>query len=508
MYIKGNTKKDVSDFYSKDTKSADIIIKNQSVRVRFAPAPTGTMHLGNIRTALMNFLFAHQQNGFFLVRIEDTDQARELDPSAQGILKDLDWLQLSYDEGPEIGGPYAPYFQSKRTEIYQKHLDELKEKKQIYRCFCSETELEQKKARQVALKLPPRYDRTCARLSEQEITKRLELRDPYLWRILLIHESISIQDLSRGTIQFDLKNFSDFALTRQDGSFTFMFANFVDDMVMKITHVFRGEDHLSNTAGQAALYQAFKAPLPIFWHMPILTNLEGKKLSKRDFAFSVKDLKEEGYLPEAVLNYLAILGGSYAQEIMNSSELIEQINFKDPHTAGQIKYDVEKLNWINKHWIMKLDIHRLVELSIPYLETAYPEVVNVPQEKLHQIINLVKPDLYRLSQLVTALKFYFIPPTLLKTDFEACLDEEIIPLVYQLIAPISKEHLSKDYFIEGIKKEALAHKIPTKQLFWFLRLALMGTTHGPSIPDLIRILGPQSSFDRISYALTLLKKSI
>src|SRR5579863_4599044 len=259
----------------------------QKVRVRFAPSPTGMMHLGNVRAALINFLFAHQKKGTFVLRIEDTDAQRMLDPEAKKIIEDLAWLGLTYDEGPHVGGPYAPYFQSERMNLYQEKLHLLKEKNLIYRCFCSEEELAKRRDRQQALKLPPRYDRTCLALSEKEINHLLDNNTLFIWRFKLDHQrSVTITDLAHGETTFKLSNFSDFAITRQDGSFTFIFANFVDDLLMKITHIFRGEDHLSNTANQAALFAAAGAPLPIYWHLPILCNLEGKKLSKRDFGFS------------------------------------------------------------------------------------------------------------------------------------------------------------------------------------------------------------------------------
>src|SRR5581483_5841986 len=240
------------------------------VRVRFAPSPTGMMHLGNVRTALINFLFAHQKNGTFILRIEDTDAQRMLDPNAQQILADLEWLGLHYDEGPLTQGPYAPYFQSQRSSVYEETRALFESKNLIYRCFCTEQELAKKRDRQIALKLPPRYDRTCAHLSADQIKENIDANMPFIWRFKLNHErSITITDLAHGTITFDLSHFSDFPISRQDGSFTFMFANFVDDYLMKITHIFRGEDHLSNTANQAAMFDALNIPLPIYWHMPI-----------------------------------------------------------------------------------------------------------------------------------------------------------------------------------------------------------------------------------------------
>ena len=325
---------------------------NSIVRVRFAPAPTGMMHLGNIRSALINALYAKRYNGTFVLRIEDTDTDRNYDPNAVEITCDLEWLGLTFNEGPGKGGPHAPYFQSQRTALYQEKLQLLINSGHVYRCFCSEEELEQRRERQRALKLPPRYDRTCLGLDAATIEKYLAENIPFIWRFKLDHDqSITITDLAHKEVTFELKHFSDFPLTRQDGSVTFMFANCVDDIDMEITHVFRGEEHLSNTAGQAALYGAFQKPLPTYWHLPLLCNANGKKLSKRDFGFSLRDLKNEGFTPEAILNYLAIIGGSYQEEIMSFDELANTIDLAHPAKTGSITYDVEKFRWVNRKWI-------------------------------------------------------------------------------------------------------------------------------------------------------------
>lgn len=358
---------------------------NKPIRLRFAPSPTGMMHLGNIRTALMNALFACKNNGSFVLRIEDTDAARNFDPGALNIIQDLTWLGLTYDEGPGKGGPYAPYFQSERAPLYQKSLDQLIAKNAVYRCFCSPEELDKQRTRQIALKKPPRYDRTCLQLSADAINKKLDQKIPFIWRYLLDHtQQISINDLAHGPINFDLKNFSDFPLTRGDGSFTFIFANFVDDMLMNMTHVIRGEDHLTNTACQAVLFHAFNATIPTFWHLPILCNVEGKKLSKRDFGFSLRDLKNNGFLPEAIINYLAIIGGgSFANEVMSFDQLAQAIDFDHINATGQVKFDPEKLRWMNNKWIARISAQELYDRCLPYLTQAYPNLHNIDTEQLN-----------------------------------------------------------------------------------------------------------------------------
>jgi glutamyl-tRNA synthetase len=467
---------------------------NTPIRVRFAPSPTGLMHLGNVRTALMNYLFAQQKKGIFIIRIEDTDSQRNYDPRATKIIADLTWLGLDYQEGPIKGGPYAPYFQSERTGIYQEYIKKLEDKKLVYRCFCTPEELEKRRQRQLALKLPPRYDRTCLKLSPAEIAQLLTEKKPYILRVQLDQSgSITIHDLAHGTITFEFKNFSDFPITRADGSVTFIFANFVDDLVMKITHVIRGEDHLTNTANQAALYEIFHAPIPTFWHLPILCNAEGKKLSKRDFGFSLTDLMDAGYVHEAIDNYLAIIGGGvFEQEIMNLDELAQKLNFDHIHSTGHVRYDVEKLRWLNHKWIAKLAPQDLMERCLPFLLKSYPQAEKLSRDTLTTLIQAVKTDLQTLADISTALSFIFQAPS---------IDTSILTPEHSAIAIIIKNHLDQiakaEEFVATLKQEAKKQNIPLSQLFWFLRMALIGKEHGPAIHELIAMLGAHEAQARI-----------
>lgn len=476
------------------------------IRVRFAPAPTGMMHLGNIRAALMNYLFAKQKNGTFVLRIEDTDQERNFDPQAIKITEDLTWLNLMFDEGPGLGGPYAPYFQSQRNHIYEEKALELQEKNCIYRCFCTPEELEVKRERQRMLKLPPRYDRTCLHRSDAEVQKLLADNTPFIWRFKLDHDAaLTITDLAHGNIKFEMKNFSDFPLTRQDGSFTFVFANFVDDLTMKMTHVFRGEDHLTNTAVQAALYKAFDAPLPIFFHMPILCNINGQKLSKRDFGFSLRDLQKEGFTHEAVVNYLGIIGGSFEQEVMSLDQLAHAINFDNMQTTGHIKYDVEKLRWINHKWIERYSPSQLTSACRSFLEKAYDDAQSLDDETLSQLLQTIKTDLMTLTDCVAALQFYFETPMLEKVDIEAVIDSAHIEGLKNIVQDNLKLIADHNLFVNSLKKAAQENKIPLKELFWFVRLALTGKTNGPAIHDLLSMLGSENSKERLQTALDLVK---
>jgi glutamyl-tRNA synthetase len=473
-------------------------------RVRFAPAPTGMMHLGNVRTALMNYLFAQQKDGCFILRIEDTDASRNFDPEAREIIADLTWLGLLYNEGPIIGGPYAPYFQSQRNAIYQENLEILKRTGAIYPCFCTTEELEKKRVRQQALKQPPRYDRTCLYISADERAEKLKTL-PHLWRIELNHESsVTINDLSHGSITFDLKNFSDFPLTRMDGTFTFMFANFVDDMTMHMTHVFRGDDHLTNTAGQAELYRVFGKTLPTFWHMPILCNIEGKKLSKRDFGFSLRDLQKSGYLPEAICNYLAILGGSYEKEILSLEELVTTIQFDHLHSASHIKYDVEKLNWVNRQWIARLDAVTLVHRIKPRLEEAFgSSVQSLNDVTLHTLLEAVKSELTTLHDAVEQLRFVFEKPQLTKESFESCGTPEVLATVSDIVTSHLSLASDHDQFMNVLKKEFKDRGLSMKALFHYIRICLTGSPEGQSIKTIMEMLGTEETIERLKAGCAL-----
>ncbi len=470
-------------------------MSNKNYRLRFAPAPTGMMHLGNVRTALMNFLFAKQNNAAFVLRVEDTDPSRNFDPQAKQIMADLAWLGITFDEGP--------FFQSQRTETYKEKLEQLIKSNHVYRCFCSEDELNKKRVRQRALRTAPRYDRACAKLSDGEIKKRLENNDSFIWRLKLDHDkTITISDLARDNIVFECKNFSDFPLTRSDGTFTFMFANCIDDITMNITHVFRGEDHLSNTAGQAALFEIFNQPLPTFWHMPILCNIDGKKLSKRDFGFSLVDLKKEGYLPEALVNYLAMTGTSFSHKLKTLEQLTGEYNFTNIHGSGQIKYDPQQLILLNKKWIQHLDNDDLATRCSSYLKEEI-EKANLSQERLAHLLSFAKSEMSRLADCKKALAPIINIPNISAELFI----EHVSADTLAIIIPIIKAHMNTldnpNAFVKAIKHAAYESDIKLRQLFYFLRLALMGNVQGYGIFELISMLGKQESTERLNRAIAL-----
>ena len=474
-------------------------MKKSHVRVRFAPSPTGFMHLGNVRVAIINYLFSRQNEGSFIIRVEDTDPKRNVDPEAKHILTDLAWLGLDYDEGPVKGGSYAPYFQSKRLATYQAALSTLQQKHLVYPCFCTSKELEARRERQLAMKQPPRYDRTCMKLSEADIKQKFGKDVPYIWRFKLDHDkTVSFYDLAHKTKHFELKHFSDVPLTRQDGSFTFLFANFMDDVAMKITHVFRGEDHLTNTAAQVALYEAFEEEVPVFYHLPILCNLDGKKLSKRDFGFSLNDLKQEGYLPEALMNYLGIIGHSVEKEIMSREELVDSYDFEHLSTTGQIKYDVEKLRWVNHQWIMNYDLEKLTELCRPFIMEDNPTLGALSLDELKALIAPLQPELITLKQSAQALAFitkeFKIDPVLLDRYQFSTYKSSLKECLPQLLAA------PEDAF-NILKKLCSDNNYPMKNVLTLIRIGLTGKSQGLGIKDIFGMLSSQEIKKRLTKLL-------
>jgi glutamyl-tRNA synthetase len=467
---------------------------NKKVRVRFAPSPTGFLHLGNIRAALLNFLFARQRNGVFVLRIEDTDQARNVDEAGLKIIEDLKWLNLSFDEGP--------YLQSDRINLYQQHLDDLIAQQKVYRCFCSKEILEQKRKAQLESGQPPRYDRTCLHLSDDEVAKNLAGKKPFIWRFKVNHDQvITVRSMARKELKFDMKNFSDFALTRADGSFTFLFANFVDDWLMEITHVIRGEDHLSNTAMQGALFDALAVECPTFWHLPILCNAEGKKLSKRDFGFALDDLKTEGFLAEAICNYLAIIGGTFKDEIQSLDELIHNFDFDNLHSTGAIKYDVEKLYWINHKWIERCDIKMLVPQIVPFLHREIHASKEVPEERLIYLIEKVKSDCKTLKDFVGALRFCFEKPEIDIEEIDKYVGKDKANEIAALIDHVIEFAPQRDLFLETLKREGKEAGLKPKEFMGVVRYLLTGNFHGLGLHEVLDMLDDKQIMQRIGLVI-------
>ncbi|MFB3906720.1 MAG: glutamate--tRNA ligase [Acidobacteriota bacterium] len=343
-----------------------------SVRVRFAPSPTGHLHVGNVRTALYNWLFARQQSGAFILRIEDTDLDRSERRYEEQLMEDLKWLGLAWDEGVDVGGDHGPYRQTDRFDLYARYAEQLLSSGKAYYCFCSVEELERDRQAQLAAGLPPHYKGTCRAIPPEEARRRREAGEEAALRLRIRDGVVRFDDLVFGPLQVDCEEIGDFILLRSDGSAQYNFACVVDDACMEITDVIRGEGHISNTYRQILLYEALSLPLPRFAHLSTILGKDGAKLSKRHGATSIDEFRRQGYLPEAMINYLTLLGWAPeqdSQEILTPDQLVRQFRLERVNRSPAV-FDPDKLNWINRNHLKKTDRRRLAELALPYLREA------------------------------------------------------------------------------------------------------------------------------------------
>lgn len=343
---------------------------DKEVRVRFAPSPTGYLHIGGARTALFNWLFARSQGGKLVLRIEDTDQDRLKEDSVSQIITSLKWLGLSWDEGPEVGGPVGPYFQSERFDIYRKYCQQLIDEGKAYYCFCSAEDLAEQREKQRALKQPFHYARTCRDIPPEEAKKRVENGESYSVRIKVpLEGTIGFHDMIHGDIQFDVNQYDDFVIMKSSGIPTYNFAVVVDDHLMGMTHVLRAEEHVSNTPKQLFIYQALGWEAPQFGHMPMILAPDRSKLSKRHGATSVEEFRSQGYLPEAIINYLTLLGWAPGndEEIFSLEDTVKVFDFSKMSQKAAV-YDVKKLTWMNGQYLSSLPLDRIVEAAIPFFK--------------------------------------------------------------------------------------------------------------------------------------------
>jgi nondiscriminating glutamyl-tRNA synthetase len=371
---------------------------NNKIRLRFAPSPTGFLHIGSLRTVLFSYLIAKKLNGKFILRIEDTDQKREVEGTIKGLIKILNWVGIKFDEGPILIsqkkikdiqnskfkiqnylGEYGPYIQSERLDIYKKYLEELLKTKKAYHCFCTPERLQKKREEQQSKKLPSRYDKKCRDLSEEEIGQKIKAGEKFVIRQKIpLQGEVIVYDELRGEIKFKAKDLEDHVLIKSNGIPTYQFANVVDDHLMEISHVTRADEWISSFPKNVLLYQSFGWKIPKFIHFPVVLNKEGGKLSKRQGDVSVEDFKEKGYLPEALINFCALMGWhlkkskiknqnvNLEEEIFSMEELIKLFEIKDMRTSPSI-FDIEKLNWMNGYYIRKMDLNKLTEMCVPYL---------------------------------------------------------------------------------------------------------------------------------------------
>jgi nondiscriminating glutamyl-tRNA synthetase len=468
------------------------------IRVRFAPSPTGYVHVGNARTALFNWLFARHHGGSFVLRIEDTDIERSKEAYEQQLLEDLRWFGLDWDEGPDMGGPFGPYRQSERGELYFRYAAQLLDQGHAYYCFCSAEQLEAE--RQAARKAgrQPRYSGRCRKLLPEEAARRQAAGEPAALRLKILESVFSWNDLVHGPTSFSSEVIGDPILVRSDGHPAYNYAVVIDDHLMEITHVIRGDDHISNTPRQLALYRAFEWPPPEFAHLSTILGADRSPLSKRHGATSLQSFHELGILPEALQNYLALLGWSSADgmtEILSTQELVGQFSL-DRITRSAAIFDPEKLNWLNRHYLKLSSHRRLAELCVPYL--AAKQYISEPVEEpvlawLERVVDAVLKNLDYLSQIAAEVRlvFEYEASTIASGEATRHVLEDAGPReVLKAFIPKVLDESTLDY--ERFRKIAKAVQQETgkkgRELFHPIRVAVTGAVSGPELEKLIPIL--------------------
>ncbi len=482
---------------------------NKQVRTRFAPSPTGSPHVGNIRSALFAWLFARHHGGSFIVRIEDTDVARRVEGAVADILNSLRWLGMDWDEGPDVGGKYGPYFQSERLELYHEAAERLVEQGNAYYCYCSPERLEEMRKEQTRLKQPPGYDRRCRDLSREERAKKeAEGITPVVRFKTPLEGRTGFNDLIWGDVVFDNNTIDDFVLLKSDGYPTYHLANIVDDHLMEISHVIRAEEWLSSTPRHILLYQAVGFEPPQFAHLPMVLGSDRSKLSKRHGSVSINEFYEEGYLPAAMVNFLALLGWSLDDktEIMSRQELIDNFSLERVSRTAAI-FNREKLDWMNGVYIRSLTAEEFFEAASPYLmmDVAAGEAVMSNGEYVRDILPLVQERARTLIELAELIQFFFVD----ELDYDAALligkkmsresTTRALEAGLRKLEPL--DDFSTESLEEVLRPLAVELEMKTGQLFGALRVAVTGRTAAPPLFQTMAVLGRERCLKRIRAAL-------
>ena len=481
----------------------------KKLKVRFAPSPTGPFHIGGARSALFNWLVARHADGTFLVRIEDTDLKRSTKESEENIKDSLKWLGMNWDEGIDVGGPHGPYRQTERLDLYKKEVQRLLDEGKAYYCYCSAEELEKSRKAQLDAGKTPIYDEHCRHLTEEEKAKyEAEGRKPVV-RLKVRKDGVfAFDDMVRGHVEFQAAGVGDFIIMKSDGIPVYNFAVVIDDAFMEVTHVIRAEEHLSNTPRQLAIYEALGYKPPKFGHISLILGEDHKKMSKRHGATSVTEYRNMGYLPEAVVNYLALLGWTPKgeQEIFTEEELIKQFSMKRVSSNDAV-FDINKLNWINFQYMKKLDADQLYDLIVPFLVKAGYVDATVSEEKkdwLKKVIWIMKDHIYFAGQAAEELRFFF-------EDMPKITDEDVLAIMKEetsgkLLKAFIEDLKALETFDQAEIKKCFnacmkAQGIKGKAAYEPTRIALTGVTQGPGMFEMMELFGREKTMDRLEAAL-------
>lgn len=483
------------------------------VRVRIAPSPSGNLHIGTARTALFNYLFAKKMGGKFILRIEDTDAERTSQEYIDNIFDSLKALGLNWDEGPDVGGPYGPYTQSQRFDIYPKYVQKLLDSGFAYECFCTPEELEKEKEEATAAKKPYVYSKKCEHLTEEEKAKlRAEGRKPAIRFNIAkaqkaFHDSsiLKFNDLVKGELHMDTNLLGDFVIQKSNGAPTYNFAVVIDDALMKISHVIRGEDHISNTYKQILIFEALGFEVPKFGHLGMILAPDRSKLSKRHGATAVSDFVKQGYLTEALINFVALLGWapSDGEEIKPVEEIAKDFRINEISSSNSI-FEYDKLKWMNSHYIKMLPIEKLKEMLKPYL-TQY-NLEELTDAQYTKMVEITREPLVLLSDITDAVPYFFGKDVKIEPEVQTdVLDTDISQNVLKDFVEKAKDWEWTDenlhQKLEEFRGEWKAQGVKPKVTMWAIRAALTGRTRGADMIGILDILGKDTCLYRIKKAI-------
>lgn len=477
---------------------------SDTVRVRYAPSPTGFLHIGGLRTALYNYLFAKHHGGKFILRVEDTDRARFVEGAVEDFVHMLNWAGIEVDEGPGKDGPYGPYYQSQRLDLYASHAQKLVDEGHAYYCFCTSDRLDQMRKFQEKSKMPPKYDRTCLRLSFEAVKKNLDDQVPFVLRMKVPHDStVQFTDLIRGEVEFAGSNIDDQVLVKSDGYPTYHLANVIDDHYMKITHVIRGEEWVSSTPKHILLYRYFGWDIPQFAHLPLLLNSDRSKMSKRQGDVEARAYQPKGYLTEAVVNFISLLGWNPGdeREIFTMDELIKEFSIERIHKAGAI-FNIEKLNWINTQHIRRKSDEEIFNMLKPDLEkSGYSDF---PKQYVMSAIGLMKERINFIHELLSFSSYFFRDPDTFDPDG---IRKRMLPPAKEYLSNLADrleklESFQHDEIEKVFRVYAEENQIKASELIHPARLAISGVTLGPGLFDLISVIGKETVVRRMRYVVS------
>lgn len=487
----------------------------KEVRVRIAPSPTGNCHVGTARNALYNYIFAKKNNGKMILRIDDTDMKRNSEESEKGIFEGLRWIGIDWDEGPDVGGPYGPYRQSERLDIYNKYIEQLINEGKAYYCFCTEEEIEAERRQQTLKKETVKYSGKCRNLSKEEVEKRLNEGCKHVVRFKVPEKIIKFHDIVRGELTWDGSIMGDFVIRKSDGVPTYNFATAVDDWIMKISHIMRSQEHIPNTFNQVIILEALGAEIPEYVHFPLLLNEDRTKISKRDGALYIGEYKEMGYLKEAVANFIVLLGWHPAddEEFLLMEDMISKFSLERINNSNVV-FDFKKLEWFNGIHIRSKNVEELTQLVLPFLKsTEYYEEVVKNTVKLEKIVEVERERIKRLDEVGKVFKMFYIEPDSynieeIRESVKKIETAEMINMVDAAIEELKAiEKWEKDILEDYMRK--LCDRINTKPktLFMLLRIGETGSKISPPLFDTFEIIGKESTIKRLEYFKNFLIKS-